>query len=129
MPSKMRLLMAFRSRFVYSTRRGPIYRALCQFMLVSYTHMYDSGKRDEIYTCEVYMFLRKEARISRFQNFFWFSLFLFGEDTVKSLQNLSLNVSNVIFICPIFLLSYLYVEVALAMSEYAGCLTDLDELR
>jgi hypothetical protein len=98
--------------------------------------MYDSGKRDEIYTCEVYMFLRKEARISRFQNFFWFSLFLFGEDTVKSLQNLSLNVSNVIFICPIFLLSYLCVEVArvilavaLVTSGYAGCLTELDELR
>jgi len=54
-------------------------------MLVSYTHMYDSGKQDEIYTYEVYMFLRKEARISHFQSFFWFSLFLFWEDTVKSL--------------------------------------------
>ena len=89
-----------------------------------------------IYTYEVYMFLREEARISHFQSFFWFSLFLFGEDTVKSFQNLSLNVSNVIFICPIFLLSYLCVEVAratlavaLVTSGYAGYLTDLDELR
>src|SRR5258708_28785761 len=71
-PSKMRLLMAFRSHFVYSTCRGPIYRALCQFMLVRYTHTYESGKRDQIVHIKYNMLLRKEARTKK--NVFRFSL-------------------------------------------------------
>ena len=110
-------------------------------MLVSYAHMYDSGKRDEFVHMKYTSFCARKQDYTGFKIFSSSLRFCSGKlvcstAAVESLRNLSLNVSNVIFICPIFLLSYLYVEVAretlavaLVMSEYAGCLTDLDELR